>query len=192
MHVQYQIKGRVAVVLVADQAGSLVSARREEIEATFAGFSGDKHSGLTCLSGGRTPFYPRGTEIRNYRQISIVSGEEMAQVAAAMNITEIKPEWLGANLMLSGINHLTQLPPFTRLFFEGGAVLLVQRDNEPCMWPGKILAGEYGHPELEKLFITHAKARRGLTACVERPGVIRSGEGVCADTPVQVIYSPEA
>lgn len=169
---------------------SLAAARKEQIETTFEGVVGDKHSGWTIASGGRTSFYPRGTEIRNYRQVSIISEEEMAQVASALQIAEVLPEWLGANLLVAGIRHLSQLPPFTRLFFEGGAVLVVQRDNEPCVWPGKIIAGLHNRPELENLFVSAALEKRGLVAVVEHPGSIRAGESFRAETPAQVLYSP--
>jgi hypothetical protein len=191
LHIQYKLEGRVAAVLVSEDPVSLVSTRKDRIETTFGGIQGDKHAGLTWLSGSRTPYYPRGTEIRNYRQVSIISSEEMAQVAAVLQVPEILPEWLGANLLISGIKHLTRLPPFTRMFFEGGTTLVVQRDNEPCIWPGKVLARQFNRPELEKLFTPSALEKRGLVACVERPGLIRAGESVRVEAPLQVIYSPE-
>lgn len=192
MHIQYKLNGRVTAVLIGEDPQSLASARKEQIETTFAGVVGDKHSGWTIASGGRTSFYPRGTEIRNYRQVSIISEEEMAQVASSLRIAEVLPEWLGANLLVTGIGQLSQLPPFTRLFFEGGAVLVVQRDNEPCIGPGKIIAGVYNRPDLEKLFVSSALEKRGLVAVVEHPGFIRTGESFRAETPAQVIYSPTA
>jgi len=146
LNIQYKLNGRVEAVLVCESAESLESTRKVWIETSFAGVAGDKHGGVTASSGGRTPFYPRGTEIRNYRQASIISVEEMAEVARILSIPGVLPEWLGANLLVSGIPRLTQLPPFTRLFFEGGAVLLVERDNEPCPGPGRILAREHNLP----------------------------------------------
>lgn len=191
MEIQYKITGVVTGVLVGLDPESLVTTRQKQAEVTFAGFTGDRHSGLTYLSGGRTPFYPRKTEIRNYRQVSIVSDEELAQIAAAMDIPEIQPEWLGANLSFKGIFDLTKLPPFTRLFFENGTVLVVQRDNEPCVGPGKVLRSQFGREDLERLFTPSARHRRGIVACVERPGFIQPGETVRAEIPVQVLYSPE-
>jgi hypothetical protein len=191
LDIQYKLDGRVTAVLICEDPHSLVSTRKEKVDIDFSGIIGDKHSGLTCPSGGRTAFYPRGTEIRNYRQISIISEEEMAQVAASLQVAEIKPEWLGANLLVSGINRMTQLPPFTRIFFEGGVVLVIQRDNEPCAGPGKIIAAEYGRPELGKLFISAADKKRGLVAVVEHSGVLRAGESLRAETPLQLIYSPD-
>jgi hypothetical protein len=47
----------------------------------FDGISGDFHAGATRRSGGREPWYPRGTEMRNERQLSIVAMDELAIVA---------------------------------------------------------------------------------------------------------------
>ncbi len=102
------------------------------VEVTFEGIIGDKHSGLTKLSDSRTKFYPRGTVIRNTRQISIVSNEELADIAAELKIAVLLPDWFGANLLLSGIPDFTGLKPNTRLFFTSGAVLLITKDNLPC------------------------------------------------------------
>ena len=47
--------------------------------------------------------YAQGTEIRNTRQISIVSVEELAFIADSMGIDTLQPEWVGANLLVSGM-----------------------------------------------------------------------------------------
>jgi hypothetical protein len=47
----------------------------------FDGVEGDYHAGPTRKSGGREPWYPRGTEIRNERQLSIVAADELAMAA---------------------------------------------------------------------------------------------------------------
>jgi MOSC domain-containing protein YiiM len=104
----------------------------------MAGIAGDRHYGFTFPSNARYPMYPRRTEIRNSRQFSIISQEEMKEVAARLNIAEIPPEWLGANLLTSGIPSLTLLPPSSRLTFPGGAVLIVQGENNPCTHVGRV------------------------------------------------------
>ena len=45
------------------------------IDLTFDGLAGDFHAGATRRSGGREPWYPRGTEMRNERQVSIVAAD---------------------------------------------------------------------------------------------------------------------
>ena len=174
-----QAKGIVLKVYVGRDKGSLLTTSQAEVQVTFAGFEGDRHAGLTMLSGGRTPFYPRGTEIRNLRQVSIVSKEELAEVAAAMNLPELKPEWIGANLLVSGIPDLTALPPMTRLFFSSGVVLMAGGENNPCTIAGSMVQKMVpDKPGLSQLFCTAALHRRGVTAWVERPGTIREGDEI--------------
>ena len=188
MNIQHKLVGQVAAVLIGQDKQSFGTSRQPQVAVSFAGFEGDKHAGLTHLSGGRTPHYPRGTEIRNGRQVTIVSVEELAQIAAAMGVPEILPEWLGVNLLLQGIPQVTQLPPATRLFFPQGAALVVEQDNLPCAGPGKIMQAHYGRPELAALFPKAALGKRGVVACVERPGVIAEGDEVSVEVPEQVIY----
>ena len=37
--------------------------------------------------------------MRNERQISILSDEELAEVAATLGIARLEPEWIGGNLL---------------------------------------------------------------------------------------------
>jgi hypothetical protein len=185
------LTGQVAAVLIGQDRDSLVTTRRQEVNATFAGFEGDKHAGLTRKSDSRTPFYPRETEIRSDRQVSIVSTEELAQTADELGLPDLCPEWFGANLLLSGIAKLSLLPPGTRLFFAQGAVLIVQAGNNPCPAPGKIIQGHFPEKhDLPTRFVQAAQQRRGVVACVERPGLIHAGESVTVEVPEQVLYPP--
>ncbi len=70
----------------------------DELRLGFEGIEGDFHAGHTRRSGGREPWYPRGTEMRNERQLSIVAPDELAMIAERMDLAEVKPEWIGANL----------------------------------------------------------------------------------------------
>ena len=110
------IDGKVSSLLInRDRSEDLSSAHESKVEVDFSGFVGEAHSGLTRKSCSRVRAqYPRGTEIRNVRQISILSAEELAEIAVLMGIPILKPEWIGANLILAGIPHLTMLPPSTR------------------------------------------------------------------------------
>jgi len=184
------ITGRVEAALAAPDPETFLSIRQKMIEVEFAGIKGDRHSGLTHASDGRTPHYPQGTEIRNDRQVTIISVEEMAAVAKVLGVNEIRPEWLGANLLLSGIPRLTQLPPNTRLTFEGGAVLIVMKENGPCGFTGKVIADEHKRPELKDAFVKHALHLRGVSAVVEKPGMIEEGTSVTAAIPEQTLYNP--
>jgi hypothetical protein len=174
---------------VEDDPLALVTTPRPQVHVTLEGFEGDKHAGLTYLSGSRTPHYPRGTVIRNTRQVSLVSLEDLELVAAALGIPTLLPEWLGANLAVQDIPDLTRLPPSTRLFFPQGTVLVVEGENKPCVYPGKVIQAQYSEaPSLASRFPKAAIQRRGLVAWVERPGVIAAGDIIQAHIPPQVLY----
>ena len=105
-------------------------------------------------------------------------------------LPKIEPEWLGANLLLSGVPNLTLLPPGTRLYFPEDAVLVVEGENDPCIKPGRVLHDLF--PEkLEKpsQFPKAAIHKRGLVGWIERAGTIRPGNQVKIVVPTQTIYS---
>ena len=190
MAVKYRLSGTVQSVLVGKNPDSMITTSLDQVYVDLAGFEGDLHAGFTRKADARTPYYPRGIEIRNDRQVTIVSTEELTQITIALNLPEVLPEWLGANLLFSGIPRLTQLPPNTRLVFGNGVVLVVQAENLPCTGPGEVLAAHFGRPELENLFPRVAMGLRGLVACVEKPGWLKVGDSVQAKVPAQVIYDP--
>lgn len=163
----------------------------EELELGFDGISGDFHAGATRRSGGREPWYPRGTEMRNERQLSIVAADELAIVADRMGLAEIKPEWIGANLVIEGVPNLSMLPSGTLLFFKGGVTIKVDAQNGPCRIAGRSIAEKAGMADVEAgalLFPKSAKRLRGLVAWVEKPGMITIGEEISVRVPEQWIY----
>ena len=163
----------------------------DHLDLGFEGVAGDFHRGYTRRSGGREPWYPRGTEIRNERQLSIVAPDELALIARRMGIAEVKPEWLGANLVLAGVPMLSMLPPGTMLFFQKGVTLKVDAQNGPCRIAGRAVAEGARMPDHEAgalLFPKAAKRLRGLVAWVEKPGTISAGEQVSVRVPEQWIY----
>lgn len=181
--------GRVEGVYATLTRQSLVSTPFPEIQATLEGFAGDVHSGFIKPAGSREERYPRGEMVRNNRQVSLVSLEELAEVAAAMGVPAIRAEWLGANLAVSGIPRLTHLPPFTRLFFASGAVLIITSENKPCIHPGRVIHEQYPqHSGLADAFVKQALHRRGLVAVVERAGRISTGDKIRVELPHQELY----
>jgi MOSC domain-containing protein YiiM len=183
------LEGRVLRVMVARDSHSLVSTVTPQATVTFEGVEGDKHAGFTRAADGRTPHYPRGTRIRNDRQVSLLAEEELRTIAAALQLPVVEPEWLGANVLVSGLPQFTRLPPATRLFFANGVVLAVSEENLPCTGPGKILQQHY--PQVAGLaarFPTAALHQRGVVAVVEKPGVIQVNETVAAHVPEQALY----
>ncbi len=192
-----ELRGDVSRVLVNEDRervernpAAMISTAYQSVRVTLEGVEGDKHSGFVRLSDMRTPHYPLGTQIRNTRQISIVSDEELISIAAALAVPEVLPEWLGANLALRQIPQLTSLPPSTRLFFPRDAVLVVEGENMPCLFPGQVLQRQYpGIAGLASRFPKAALHQRGLVAWVERAGVIGEADEVRVAVPPQVIYS---
>ena len=157
----------------------------------FEGIAGDFHAGYTRRSGGREPWYPRGTEMRNERQLSIVAPDELAEVAARMGIAEVRPEWIGANLLLAGVERLSMLPSGTMLFFKGGVTLKIDAQNGPCRLSGRSIAENAGMADVQAgalMFPKVAKRLRGLVAWVEKPGRVVRGEEVSVRVPEQWIY----
>ena len=65
-----------------------VTIAADRLDLTYEGIPGDLHSGLYRTSGAREPWYPRGTPMRNERQLSILSEDELAEVAHAMNVPQ--------------------------------------------------------------------------------------------------------
>lgn len=154
------------------------------VEVGFEGFAGENHTGLNRDSCVRVrDLYQEGTRIRNTRQISIVSDEELSLIARDMDIDHIQPEWLGANLLLAGIPHFTLLPPSSRLLFSSGACLVVDMENQPCAYPAKEIQKVY--PGKGRLFIKNARQRRGVTAWVEKEGAIADGDSIRLFVPNQ-------
>ncbi len=153
------------------------------------GLSIERHRGMARAADARVPWYPRGTPIRNSRQVSIVSSAELAEIARALGIPEVKPEWLGANLVVDGGERLSMLPRGSRLFFPGDAVVAVEDQNSPCRGPGRVIAAQYpGRAQLDLDFVKVATRLRGLVAWVERAGTIHDGDAVEIRLPEQWIY----
>ncbi|MBB3110688.1 hypothetical protein FHS18_002755 [Paenibacillus phyllosphaerae] len=165
-------------VLIADEKGNFVTRRVPEIEVELAGIPGDRHYGLLVPADSRQSIYERGTMIANRRQISIISVEECEEIAQGMGIEAIEPEWLGANLLVSGIQGLTLLPVGTRLVFPDGTGLICEGENEPCVLPGKKIAAAISDESLAKKFVPNAKRKRGIVCSIEREGIIRAGDEI--------------
>ena len=118
---------------VTDQDENLRSEALEAAELRFSGIEGECHGGLTRPSCTRVrDLYPKGTEIRNTRQLSIVAQEEMDAIAADMKLARLLPEWLGASMVIEGIPDFTHVPPGSRLLASGGASLCIDLENRPC------------------------------------------------------------
>ena len=150
----------------------------------FAGLEGEVHAGLTRPSCSRVlAQHSRGTEIANVRQLSVVSVEEMNEIAAEMGLDAIEPAWLGASVVVEGIGDFSHIPPSSRLKGPDGLTLVVDMQNRPCHLPALTIVEAVG-PE-GKRFKAAAAGRRGVTAWVERPGVLQRGDSLRLHVPDQ-------
>lgn len=179
--------GRVVSLLLNSDDSDLTSDPIASVSVDYGGFVGDVHSGLTrpsCVRVRRQ--YPEGTEIRNTRQISALSAEDLAQIASTMEIDHIEPAWVGANLIIEGIPRFSKLPPSSRLIFDNGTSLVVDMENAPCKYPGDII--ERHHAGKGKRFAQAAIDRRGVTLWVERAGEIAVGDTATLHVPPPVTW----
>jgi hypothetical protein len=170
-------KIEVLALLTTDEKGELQTQEREVLNVDLDGFPGDRHYGYSTFSGGREKaLYERGTTICNLRQWSAVSNEEMNEVAQKMGIEELKPEWVGANLLFKGLTDFSSLPSFTRLKScdPEGAVLIVYEENKPCRLPQPYIENGSAKKAI-MTFEKAAKHKRGLVGWVEKPGKIYKG-----------------
>lgn len=185
-----KLAGRVAGLYIAE-FDHFVTREADALDFGLDGIAGDHHAGATRKSSSREPWYPRNTVIRNERQLSIVAPDELAAIAAGMGIPEVRPEWIGANLMIEGVPSLSMLPAGTLLFFAGGATVKVDAQNAPCRIAGRSVAEHASmddHQAGALLFPKVGKRLRGLVGWVEKPGRVAKGEAVSVRVPEQWIY----
>ncbi|MET0868898.1 MAG: MOSC domain-containing protein [Pseudorhodoplanes sp.] len=185
-----EVKGRCEALYVETEPYP-ETRQVEELVLDLQGIPGTRHYGFTRKAGPREPWYRRGMEMRSGRQITIVSCEEIAAIAAAMQIDALAPEWIGANVVTSGIANLSILPSGTRVVFAE-ATLVVEAQNAPCRIAGKAIA-QHLTPDappggLDLTFPKMAKGLRGVVASVERAGTIRAGEIVTVKVSPQTLW----
>ena len=112
--------GRIAGLYVGNNKGT-VKRPASSLLLTLDGIEGDAHAGRTQKTGAREPAFRRGTMVANTRQLSLVSVEELSEIASRLGITHIDPAWMAANIATDGAGPITQLPPGTLLRASSGA-----------------------------------------------------------------------
>lgn len=169
---------------VAQDRGDIRAQALDSTPVTYEGIAGDRHGGLTRPACSRVAAqHPKGTEIRNVRQLSILAAEEMAAIAAEMGLEGLAPEWLGASMVLEGIPDFSHLPPSSRLQAADGTTLVIDMLNRPCVLPGREI--EKDRPGHGAAFKAAAASRRGVTAWVEREGRLAVGDALRLHIPDQ-------
>ncbi|QBF32969.1 MOSC domain-containing protein [Thalassococcus sp. S3] len=175
---------------VPAETGNLRAEPREALDLTFDGVAGERHEGALRPSCVRMKnLYPQGTEIRNVRQLSVLSQEEMDAIAEDIDLGALDPGLVGASLIVRGIPDFTHVPPASRLQAPSGATLTIDTENRPCVLPGREIEQE--SPGHGTGFKAAAKDRRGVTAWVEREGTISVGDKLRLFIPDQPAWAPE-
>lgn len=185
------VRGVFASAAPLSESGGFVTAAVPGLDLTLDGIAGERHGGLARPTNAREPWMPRGTIIRNDRQISAVSSEDLGKIAAGLGLTALDPCDLGANLLVAGLPDFSRIPAGSHLAFggrwagegrfDGHAVLKVEAYNTPCRKTGRQLALAHGRPEVEFEFVKIARSLRGLVLSVSLPGRI------AVDDPVACI-----
>lgn len=174
---------------VSGEEKGIRSVSAQTASADFDGVIGEAHSGATRPACVRVQMlHPKGTEIRNTRQVSLLSAEENAGIAADLGLDWLNPEWLGASLVIEGIPDFSHLPPGSRLQTPAGTTLTVDLENAPCNFPAQEI--EKDRPGSGKRFKAVAENRRGVTAWVERPGPLTIDDEVRLFVPSQPAWAP--
>ena len=174
--------------VVTDRAAALPSTPLDAMELTFDGPLGEAHGGMTRPSCSRVlGLYPRNTPIRNVRQLSVVSHEELQQIADEMGLEALDPALVGATMVVRGLPDFSHLPPSSRLLADSGASLTVDMENRPCTLPARPI--EVRHPGFGKAFKPAAANRRGVTAWVEAEGRVVLGDRLRLFVPDQPVWS---
>jgi hypothetical protein len=175
--------------VVPDRAAALQAVPRAQLTLGFDGPAGEDHGGLTRPSCSRVlSAYPRDTEIRNTRQLCVMSAEELAAIAAKMGIDTLDPAYMGATLVIEGIADFTHVPPSSRLQGASGATIVIDMENHPCVLPARAIEDDM--PGKGAALKGAAKGRRGVTAWVEREGTLVLGERMRLHVPEQRPWAP--
>ncbi len=179
---------KITATIVSVHSGSnedLSKQEHESIELELEGIVGDRHRSYVrdTWKGDKQPY---GTVRRNERQWSAVSVEELAEISAAMDLTEtITAESVGANLCIEGVPELSRLPKGTLLKFASGAELIVEEFNPPCSGMSKKIAALHqtnsGDVISDTAYSKTAKLTRGIVGVIEATGTISAGDEVTVE-----------
>jgi len=187
--IETEFKGEVIWLGHVPDGEGLRATQVDQVDLGFEGDAGARHAGTNRASCVRVKnLYPQGTDIRNVRQLTILSEEELALIAAEMGLEAVDPSHLGVSIVVRGIPDFTFIPPSSRLQGPSGATVVADMENRPCIFPGKEI--ERDHAGFGPKFKPAAKNRRGITAWVERSGALVLGDTLRLFIPDQRAWAP--
>lgn len=157
------LQGHVAAVSLSP-TGGVPKRPQEFVHIGPQGVEGDYHAGPI------NRHKKTGDPEPNRRQITLVAQEVLEDLSRRLHI-DLKAGDLGENLLLVGLGDLSQLQPGDQLVLEHGAVLEVTAQNRPCD------TIRVYHPAL----VEEIAGRRGVTAVVLNPGLVRPGDACRAE-----------
>jgi hypothetical protein len=118
-----------------------------------------------------------------------MSAEEIVQIASKMGLSDIDPTLLGVSMIIEGIADFTHVPPSSRLQCEAnGTTISIDMLNRPCVLPGREI--EMEHEGFGAKFKPAAVGIRGVTASVEREGLLRVSDIMRLHIPDKRAWSP--
>lgn len=179
----------------SDGPGYLETQPCQQLTCDLEGLKGDRHHGLALRSGGRQKtVYARGTSIRNNRQWTAISGEELATIQHNLGLKEtVEAAHIGFNTQIDGLGSITQLPPLTHLVFSPHSTFEAKRPEDvvwvvyaevlPCEIAGSALAHRFQDPKLASAFPKASLGLRGCTGYVDKGGFIETDWYVHQLTP---------
>lgn len=94
---------------------------------------------------------------------------------------------MGASLVIEGIPDFSHVPPSSRLQGPSGVCIVIDMENRPCVYPGRVINEDA--PGHGPKFKPAAEGRRGVTASVERPGMLAVGDTLRLHIPDQPVWS---
>ena len=179
-----QLVGRVEGIYKSINKDHFVTEPLNELRFELEGIEGDRHFGHVRYSSGREKkYYSNQTLTRNNRQWSGVSTEEIEIIKSEMQLPEVLPEWLGANLLVSGIPNFSKLPPLSHLMIgDDKTCLVVFEENGPCIYPDKVI-NENVEIKSKKSFPKAARGLRGVVGWIDKAGLIKVGDKIVVLIP---------
>jgi len=173
--------------------GTHISEEVDKLVCNLDGIQDDRHKAASKQAGAQEKhIVAKYRPVANFRQITIVTKEEMDAVAQTLDVPELYAEDFSANIVLGGIEGFTLLSPVYYLVFsnnrdETNAVIRIMGENRPCVVAGANMEARYPeHRGIQSRFVKAALGKRGQVSIVYAEGVIRKG-----DTVTFVPHQPE-